>query len=111
MLQGLGRGDMAGSSLYRPWPAVGPAHSHIYATIQLFTAHDLRPEDIREIRVHVGDYHEIMCSPLESRRAPATLVAAKFSLPFLAAAAAVRRDLPTSTFPPHPLPTPPPLPI
>jgi len=98
MLKGLGRDFMGGSTLYKPWPAVGPAHSHIYATIQLVTAHDLRPEDIREIRVHVGDYHEIMCSPLESRRAPATLVDAKFSLPFLVAVAAVRRDVTISDF-------------
>ena len=98
MLKGLGSDFTGGTTLYKPWPAVGPSHSHIYATIQLVTAHDLRPEDIKEIRVHVGDYHEIMCSPLESRRAPATLVDAKFSLPFLVAVAAVRRDVTISDF-------------
>ncbi|MFP3554855.1 MmgE/PrpD family protein [Paraburkholderia sp. SIMBA_049] len=98
MLKDLGSDFTGGSTLYKPWPAVGPSHSHIYATIQLVTANDLRAEDIKEIRVHVGDYHEIMCSPLHSRRAPATLVDAKFSLPFLVAVAAVRRDVTISDF-------------
>ncbi|MGF6700385.1 2-methylcitrate dehydratase PrpD [Paraburkholderia sp. MM5496-R1] len=98
LLKGLGSDYMGNTTLYKPWPAVGPSHSHIYATIQLVTANNLRPEDIQEIRVHVGDYHEIMCSPLDSRRAPATLVDAKFSLPFLVAVAAVRRDVTIADF-------------
>jgi 2-methylcitrate dehydratase PrpD len=98
LLQGLGSDFLGSTTLYKPWPAVGPSHSHIYATIQLMTAHDLSPDDIEELRVHVGDYHEIMCSPIESRRAPGTLVDAKFSLPFLVAVAAVRRNVAISDF-------------
>ena len=50
-------------------------------------------DHIAEIRVFVGDYHSLMCSPLDLRRAPQTLMDARFSLPFLVAAAAVRRQL------------------
>jgi 2-methylcitrate dehydratase PrpD len=98
ILEGLGTDYLGDTTLYKPWPAVGPAHSHIHATIQLVTRHDLKAEDIEEIRVYVGDYQQIMCSPLESRRAPATLVDAKFSLPFLVAVAAVGRDVRISDF-------------
>jgi 2-methylcitrate dehydratase PrpD len=39
-----------------------------------------------------------MCRPLERRRAPATAVDAKFSLPFLVAVAALRRTIVVSDF-------------
>ena len=98
ILDGLGTDYQGATTLYKPWPAVGPAHSHIHATIELVSRHGLSAEDIREIRVHAGDYQQIMCSPLESRRAPSTLVDAKFSLPFLVAVAAVRRGVRLSDF-------------
>lgn len=98
LIDGLGVEYKGSTTLYKPWPAVGPAHSHIHATIELMSENDLSPEDIREIRVHVGDYQQIMCSPLDSRRAPSTLVDAKFSLPFLVAVAAVRRGVTLSAF-------------
>ena len=46
----------------------------------------------------VGDYHQIMCDPLDARRVPETLVDAKFSLPFLVAVAAVHRDIGLTNF-------------
>jgi len=39
-----------------------------------------------------------MCTPIEARRAPTTLIDAKFSLPFLVAIAAVRRGMSISDF-------------
>lgn len=93
ILADLGADYRGGSTLYKPWPAVGTAHSHIHATIQLVTENDLEPDDIDEIRVRVGDYHNLMCSPLEVRRNPTTLVDARFSLPFLVAIAAARRGM------------------
>ncbi|HEX3678626.1 MAG TPA: MmgE/PrpD family protein [Galbitalea sp.] len=93
MLADLGRDYRGGSTLYKTWPSVGTSHSHIHATVQIVNAHDLAVEDIREIRVYVGDYHNLMCTPLETRRAPRTLADARFSLPFLVAIAAVRRGI------------------
>src|SRR5258706_5465074 len=52
ILEGLGTNYLGGTTLYKPWPAVGPAHSHIHATIQFVTRHDLKAEDIKEIRVY-----------------------------------------------------------
>jgi 2-methylcitrate dehydratase PrpD len=59
--------------------------------MDIVTTEDIRPADIAEIRLFVGDYHDLMCRPLDERKAPKTLVDAKFSLPFLVAVAAVRR--------------------
>lgn len=98
ILDGLGQDFQGAGTLYKRWPAVGNSHSHIKAMIDVVTTHDLGPDDIREIRLHIGDFHGLMCDPLAERRAPATLADAKFSLPFLVAVAAVRRALGVKDF-------------
>jgi len=98
LVDGLGTHYTGGLTLFKCWPTVGTAHSHIHATIGLVRDHDLSPEEIDEIRVYVGDYHQIMCSPLEARRHPATLVDAKFSLPYLVAVAVARRGMSLADF-------------
>lgn len=103
ILAGLGSDYQGAGTLYKPWPTVGTAHSHIHATIGLIAQHDVKTQDIEEIRVHVGDYHDLMCRPIEARREPSTLVDAKFSLPFLVAVAAVRRDVGLADFLPQAL--------
>ena len=98
IVDGLGTDYTGGLTLYKRWPAVGTAHSHIHATIGIMREHGLAAEDIVEIRVFVGDYHRLMSEPLEARRAPTTLVDAKFSLPFLVAVASVRSDMGLNDF-------------
>lgn len=98
ILDGLGREFSGGLTLYKRWPAVGTNHSHIHATIQIVREQKLRPDDIAEIKVFVGDYHRLSCEPLDTRRAPTTLVDAKFSLPFLVAVAATRGDVRLADF-------------
>jgi 2-methylcitrate dehydratase PrpD len=98
ILRDLGH-ELAGSgTLYKRWPCVGTAHSHMKAAIDIVTRNGLALDDIAEIRLHVGDYHDLMCQPLEERRAPATLADAKFSLPFLVAVAIVRDGMSVSDF-------------
>lgn len=93
MIENLGQDFQGGTTLYKRWPAVGTSHSHAQATISIMTAHNLSVDDIDEIRVYVGDYHSLMCQPLDTRRKPETLIDARFSLPFIVAAAATRRGL------------------
>lgn len=98
IVDGLGRNYSGGRTLYKQWPAVGTSHSHIHATIGLVREHAIEPAQIREIRVAVGDYHRLMCEPLATRRAPTTLVEAKFSLPYLVAVAAARGGMRLADF-------------
>jgi 2-methylcitrate dehydratase PrpD len=98
MLADLGTDYKGAATLYKPWAAIGTAHSHIHATISVACCEDLDVDEIDEFRVHVGDCHENLCTPLDARRAPKTLLDARFSLPFLVAFAAVRRALPISEF-------------
>lgn len=93
IVAGLGEDFTGGRTLYKRWPAVGTAHSHIHAMIGLMKEHHLDISQIDQILVYVGDYHQLMCEPLPQRQAPSTLVDAKFSLPYLVAVAAIRRDM------------------
>ena len=100
MIQNLDREFLGSRTLYKRWPCVGTAHSHMKAAIDIVTQNNLALGDIAEIRLHVGDYHDLMCQPLAERRAPATLADAKFSLPFLVAVAVVRRGMSVTDFTP-----------
>ena len=98
MLQNLGKEYTGATMLYKPWPAVGISHTYIHATIELMKEHRLSASDIEQIRVWVGAYQQQMCYPLEERRAPATPMDAKFSLPFCVAIAASRGGMQISDF-------------
>jgi len=54
--------------------------------------------DIETIRTFVGDFTYTMCTPLEIRRAPATLVDAKMSLPFIVGVAACKGKMGIADF-------------
>ncbi|NIF56082.1 MmgE/PrpD family protein [Burkholderia sp. Ax-1724] len=88
MLDGLGERFLGGTTLYKAWPAVGNSHTYIHATIELMKEKGIAAKDIETIRTFVGDFTNTMCTPLEVRRAPNTLVDAKMSLPFIVGVAA-----------------------
>jgi 2-methylcitrate dehydratase PrpD len=103
IVDGLGRTYSGGRTLYKQWPAVGTSHSHVHATIGLMREHGIDAAQVDRIRVFVGDYHRLMCEPLDARRSPTTLVEAKFSLPYLVAVAAVRGGMRLADFTPEAL--------
>ena len=98
MLDRLGVDYLGESTLYKAWPAVGNVHTYLHATIGLMNEHQLECDDIEQVRVSVGDFQKIMSSPLEARRAPATLVDAKFSLPFCVGVVLARGRMKVSDF-------------
>jgi 2-methylcitrate dehydratase PrpD len=103
ILEGLGREFMGSTTLYKAWPAVGNAHTYLHATIELMKEHRLDVGEIDQIRVYVGDFGMQMSMPLKQRRAPATLVDAKFSLPYCVAVVVARGQLKVSDFTPSSL--------
>jgi 2-methylcitrate dehydratase PrpD len=98
MLKNIGKDFLGSGTLFKRWPCVGTAHSHIKAAIDIVSENNLVLADIKTISLHVGDYHDVMCQPLVERRAPATLADAKFSLPFLVSIAVVKRGMKISDF-------------
>jgi 2-methylcitrate dehydratase PrpD len=98
MLNKLGIEYLGAGMLYKPWPVVGIAHTYVHAAIELMKENRLRPDEIERVEVLVGDFQQEMSYPLESRRAPATAVDAKFSLPFIVALAVTKGQVTIGDF-------------
>lgn len=98
MLDGLGERFLGGTTLYKAWPAVGNSHTYVHATIELMKEKGIAAKDIETIRTFVGDFTYTMCTPLEVRRAPGTLVDAKMSLPFIVGIAASKGKMGIADF-------------
>ncbi|MDP2953706.1 MAG: MmgE/PrpD family protein, partial [Chloroflexota bacterium] len=78
---------------YKAWPACGVTHAYIDSTLALVKEYDIRPEDVAEITVFVGNRGMELCQPLEARRRPAMTMDAKYSLPFTTAVAVANRGV------------------
>lgn len=87
MLENLGTEYLCAGMTYKYWPAVGNAHTYIHPAIELARENALQVDDIAAVKVYVGTFAERMCKPVEARKAPATMMDAKFSLPFTVAIA------------------------
>jgi 2-methylcitrate dehydratase PrpD len=74
----------------KPYPCCGFSHPFIDAALALRSKYDIEPERIKEIRVVGGQSGYALCTPLEIKRAPRTIVDAQFSVPYTVAAALFR---------------------
>lgn len=98
MIDGLGKTFAGGSIQYKPWPSCGASHGFIHAAIELMKENKLAASDIQELRVHVGDFQNQLCQPLETRRKPTRSADAKFSIPFCVAVAATYGEVKVPNF-------------
>jgi len=78
---------------FKPWPSCRASHTYIEATLELVREYDIQPEDIKRVVVHVGDFSQTLCQPLEERQRPSTSTTAKFSVPFAVAVTIVHRKV------------------
>ncbi len=73
---------------FKPYPCCRLNHTAIDAARSLRAADGFRVEDIRRVRVGVTKQaYEAVCTPVEVRKAPHTIVHAQFSLNYTVAAA------------------------
>lgn len=72
---------------FKKWPCCRGTHPYIEAAQSLREVHRLRVDEIVELRVAGGDLQRMLCEPLLQKRAPQTIIDAKFSLPFTLAVA------------------------
>ncbi len=98
MLEGLGHEHLGARMLYKPWPAVGISHTYIHAVLELMKEQRLKAEEVERVDVFVGDFQTEMSYPLDRRRAPATAVDAKFSLPYVVALAVAKGGVTVADF-------------
>jgi 2-methylcitrate dehydratase PrpD len=75
---------------YKPYPCCRFNHTAIDAALALRAAPGIRAEHVRRIRVGLNrQAYEAVCTPVDVRKAPRTVVHAQFSIPFTVATALV----------------------
>jgi 2-methylcitrate dehydratase PrpD len=84
---GLGKRWAIDSLSFKPWPSCRGTHAAIECALRLRRERDLDPSGIRRICVDGGPVQAMLAEPLERKRAPATAIDAKFSLPWTIALA------------------------
>ncbi len=89
ILGGLGERWEAGRLRLKPWPCCGTAHAALDTLLRVMEENGLKQEDIRGIHLVVNKPHLNLLEPHEVKYRPKSLAAAKFSLPFTLALAAV----------------------
>ena len=79
---------------FKPWPACGATHPVIYTTLELMREHNLKAEDVGEVRVIGGSPHtRLLSEPIESKRKPKTAIDGKYSIPFTVAIAIAKGNV------------------
>jgi len=88
--EGLGERYEFTQLSYKPYPCCRLNHSAIDAALALRADHGIRAGDVRRIRIGVNrQSYEAVCTPIEVRKAPRTVVHAQFSLPYTVATALI----------------------
>lgn len=73
-------------------------HAAIDATLALIREYDIKPDHVKEITVFCGETEYRMCTPLEIKCKPRTIVDAQFSIPWVVATAIVKRKVSLDDF-------------
>lgn len=74
---------------FKAWPCCRGTHAYIEGALDLVQRHGLRAEAVREIVLVTGEVQQMLVEPQARKRAPATAIDAKFSIPFTVATALV----------------------
>ncbi len=87
---GLGQRWEFADLSYKPYPCCRFNHAGIDAALALRHQHAIDPARIRRIRVGLNHQaHQAVCTPIEVRQSPKTIVQAQFSIPYTVAAALI----------------------
>lgn len=88
--EGLGQRYEFAQLSYKPYPCCRFNHTAIDAALALRASAGIRPEQVRRIRIGVNrQAYEAVCTPVDVRKAPPSIVHAQFSMPYSVAAAIV----------------------
>lgn len=98
LVAGLGVNFQGETTGFKAWPSCAVTHPAIDAALKLVTSHDVKADEIEEVVVRVSPAAWPQCNPLAEKRRPATIMDAKFSIPFTVALACIRRGVKLSDF-------------
>jgi 2-methylcitrate dehydratase PrpD len=90
LLDGLGEHFLLTGLSYKPYPCCRFTHTAIDAALEAQNTHKIDPKQILRIEARVTrQSFEAVCTPVEIRKAPKTIVQAQFSIPYCVATAIV----------------------
>jgi 2-methylcitrate dehydratase PrpD len=98
LLQDLGSRWHIDQLSFKPWPSCRGTHAAIESALYLRQQHGIAPHTIASITVRGGAVQRMLAEPAERKRAPATSIDAKFSLPFTVATALCRGAVTLDSF-------------
>ncbi len=100
MLGGLGHRFWIEQLSYKRWPCCRGTHAYIEAIQTLKREQKFLPADIVRIVCAGGPIQQMLCEPHAQKRAPSTVIDAKFSIPFTAALALTHDEVTLESFTP-----------
>ena len=83
---------------FKKWPCCRGTHPYIEAAQVLRRDHGLTAGDVARVRIAGDEVQRMLCEPDGQKRAPKTLIDAKFSLPFTIAAALWHEEVTLGSF-------------
>lgn len=83
---------------FKRWPACRGTHAYIEAAQTLRRRHGFDAGDVVGIVATGGEVQRMLAKPLPAKRAPATAIEAKFSIPYVVAAALLDDDVTLDSF-------------
>ncbi|MSQ57490.1 MAG: MmgE/PrpD family protein [Limnohabitans sp.] len=94
LLDGLGKKWHHEDLAYKPYPTCRHTHNPIDVALQLTRHHDIEPGQVESISVGLNEEgYTNLCTPIDVKLRPKTVVHAQFSIPFCIATAICRRDV------------------
>jgi 2-methylcitrate dehydratase PrpD len=98
ILDGLGERYWIEALSFKPWPCCRGTHAYVEAALDLMQRHGLEANAVREIVLTTGEVQQMLVQPEARKRAPATAIDAKFSIPFTVATALVHGRVDLESF-------------
>jgi len=100
LLQDLGTRFHIERLSFKPWPACRGTHAYIELALGLMRDHAIDRRDIESVSVVTGTVQQMLLEPDDRKRAPQSVIDAKFSIPFTVAIALVKGDVTLASFDP-----------
>lgn len=98
LLKDLGRRHWIDELSFKPWPCCRGTHAYIEAAQSLRRAGGFAAADVEKLQLSGGDTQRMLCEPRLQKLAPRTPIDAKFSLPFVVAAALLNEEITLGSF-------------
>jgi 2-methylcitrate dehydratase PrpD len=98
LLTGLGSRYWIDQLSFKQWPCCRGTHAYIEIVQLLRTQHRFAPADVAAIIIAGGEVQQMLCEPSAQKRAPQTIIDAKFSLPFTIAVSLVHDEVTLGSF-------------